>query len=261
MGHLQRYAREDGTLSEDRADAVHTPQASIYEFARACSPLPPEFFDAMAVRESGRATNEQDDETRSDGTSYFVSYGLYQLSDEEFSSTNGIFGDLFDPETSTKVFAQVMEKRRDILADAAGVASSDLSYAILAVCHNQGIGAMRAIVRELGNDWELIKSSRRLGGKFRNGNWTDAYDSDEDGRRQRYGDYVASRIASGGSGNAQIEDPAYDDNVSEVDTPKPDEETASQFIDDIAIEQKSQGVSGLLDFAMLFGLLWLARSL
>ncbi len=105
---------------------------------------------------AGGCTNERD--TEDNGV---VTFGAYQLEEEEAAYAGLSKADLFDLNEATEVFARLTERRRLILRLAASLRSTDPDpsdlYGYLVVAHNMGVRTARTSILRYGMSWETFK--------------------------------------------------------------------------------------------------------
>lgn len=130
--------------------------------------LPIGFFLGMAIRESGKATNEIDTDYDADGNPRSAkTYGLLQITQSEAAAALSLAAvdtdQLLDPDTNLYVGASTFDAYSAALA-AAGFAAGagGLPYVeddvrkYVALAHNIGIGSATRSVATYGLDWSAL---------------------------------------------------------------------------------------------------------
>lgn len=149
----EQYKKSDGSLSNNRHDAIRVSPAYIAGLILQIStPIPVAYVIGTADHESTFATNEIDTEP-----SGFISKGLYQISDDEATDVGMKGADLLDPVVATQVFVKLQEHRLAALDKAAPNAKVPDKWAYLAIGHNQGTSAMLKTIANYGLDWMAYK--------------------------------------------------------------------------------------------------------
>lgn len=98
-----------------------------------------------------------------------TSKGLYQVNDGEAASVGEPGANLLDPETCTRVYANLAAGRLESLRSW-GASEPDI-WAYLGLAHNQGLAAAHTTIGNYGADWNAYKARN------------------PDARINRYGDY------------------------------------------------------------------------
>lgn len=169
---VEEYLLPDGTWSRHRAGsaALTTPaeiRAALLEAAAALFTPPglQGYLLGTAKHETNLALNERDTEPPAEDGHVVVTWGVYQLEEEEATSVG--LGDgggraLLDLARATAVLARLATRRaHEIEVWARGSDyTADLTDlpAYLAIYHNQGAGPAKKTVQRHGVDWAAYKS-------------------------------------------------------------------------------------------------------